>query len=101
MTGVIDDVFGFDNFTRDVIYVTQAIGQTDIDGLLATPKQTRKQLRRFFQTLAASFTHHLNKLRMDLVQQSLRMGTLGFGLWAERIQESFVHTSCHQATLHT
>ena len=85
MTGVINDVFGFHDFAGHVVEIAQAIGQTKVNRLFTTPKQTAEQFWGFFQTLATAFTHHLDELLMNLIQQSLRMGALVFGLGAERV----------------
>ena len=101
MAGVVHDVFGFHNVAGHTVQGAIAIGQTQFNGLLATPKQAAENIGRFLQTVSATVTNHLDELLVNLVQQSLCMGALGLALAAEGVQQAFVFTSGHQAAFHT
>jgi hypothetical protein len=54
LAGVVDHLFGLDDFAGHVVQVAQLVGQTHVNGLLAGPEQAAEGLGRFLEPFAAA-----------------------------------------------
>src|SRR5690606_27952697 len=58
----IDEVFRSDHFARDVAHASELVHETELEGVLAGPEQSREDFLRLLQRLAAPFAHALDEL---------------------------------------
>src|SRR5665647_1422256 len=71
MGGEIDNIVLLDDFTCHIFRAAQAIGKTHLNAGFATPEQAAEYFRRFFEAIAAAFTHNCNKLLVNLIKHCL------------------------------
>src|SRR5215218_1806633 len=58
----VDDVFGLDDLSRDVVDAAEGVGESELDAAGADPQQAGEEVRRFLQPLAPALPHDADEL---------------------------------------
>src|SRR4051812_13584103 len=59
---VVDDLLGLDDIARHRVQGAEAVGEPELDALLAGPEEAAEHVGCFLQALAASLAHHVDEL---------------------------------------
>src|SRR6476620_10829666 len=86
----IDHLLGLDDVASHVVEAAQAVGEPQLDALLAGPDAAGEHVGRLLQPRAAALAHHLDELLVDLAQHLLRVLHVRRVLGREGIEEILV-----------